>query len=125
MSITLNTKVYDYQGFTPGNATLYKETSAGVPAGFSLLTARNTSAIGKDGREVVKWYLKLPLVATESTSCSCIGELLGEPDTVEITIKMDPSRSPAQRTDLRTRITNLTATAEFIASVQTLKQPTA
>lgn len=126
MSITLNTKVYDYQGVTPGGATLYKETSAGVSNGFSLLTARvNPERAKGQNVEVVKWYLKVPLIASESTACQCIGEPVGIADTVEVIIRMDPSRTLAQRTDLRTRLTQLAASTEFISSIQTLKQPLA
>ena len=117
-NILLNAKTYSGAGVTNGIGR-YVERSLGVAGGFSNLTA----AIKESAKEtLVRWRLAIPVVATESTACSCIGALL-RTHRVEVSVSFAPNTPKAERDDVLLRIQSLTATAEFEASIEDLLTP--
>lgn len=120
MSITLNTKVYSFEGFTPERLTLYQNHGSGIPTEFSPLTFKNERMA--DGRAKVKVKLKVPVVQTEDTACGCVGELVDE-DIVDIIVTLGNKSTTARRTDVRLRIEDLVKSPEFTAAVTSLVQP--
>jgi len=121
MPIVLNTKTYNWSGWTPQGLSGYLETSGGTATSFSPLTAGVTvSDSGASNR--ISWKLKVPYVATASDECACEGQIIDE-DIVDIVIRPSRRRTAAGRTDLWTRIKDLTATAQFRASVESLTLP--
>lgn len=121
MPITLNSKVYDNVGFNPQGQFVYSEKSAGVPSGFSYLTAKVNTGTGKSD-SVVKWNLSIPIVATTDSSCACIGGVL-RTYYVRMEITEPAGATAAERTDVRARIASLIAATQFIGSVVDLTQP--
>lgn len=121
-SITLNTKVYNGVGFNGKNMSVFKNTSAGLPSGFSYLTtAVNTATGGKPS--TVRWNLSLPHIAVEPSACACPGGILGT-DYVRFEVSASATSTPADRVDLYLRIKDLVLSAEFKASIEDLTQST-
>ena len=109
MSISLNSKVYNFDGYDRNGVAVYTERSGGVSTSFSILTF---------GLERLKDYdrltirLSLPVVATEDSSCSCVGSVLR---TTRMTwVIEEPSTSTTlELTDLEARLSDLTSTTQF------------
>lgn len=120
MSITLNTKVYNGVGFNQNGQSVFNETSAGVPSGFSFLTDKVNTGTGKSD-STVKWNLSIPVIATEDSECSCEGTVL-RTYYVRIEVSVPASSTAAERLDLYERIVDLVAASQFSASVQSLVQ---
>lgn len=121
MSITLNTKVYSYDGFTNQAISQYSDRSGGVPASFSPLTAKVEDGSASSNTKV-RWKLKVPVVATVDSDCSCAGSLLRE-YIVDVVFTVPPGSTTAERTDVMDRLQDLTANAQFVASLVGLLQP--
>lgn len=120
MSITLNSKVYNYSGYDPNSVSQYQETSSGIPTAASDLTNRVTRA-AKVVR--VKWRLIVPIVATAASECSCEGDVL-RTSHVNIEFTLPATSTLAERQDVRARIASLITNAQYIASVDNLVQAT-
>jgi hypothetical protein len=124
MSIVLNSKTYNFRGFqAPNNFSNYLETSAGVPSGFSNLTAKVEDG-GAKANTRVRWKLKVPVVQTEADACSCPGTVIND-TTVDIVVTMSPTTTAAQRADVLARLQALVLKTEFTVSVTDLVQPSA
>ena len=123
MSITLNSKVYNFAGFDTQQLSNYVNRDSGVPTGFSRLTARVDDGQGSANTKV-RWKLKVPVVASEDSECSCAGALLRD-YIVDIVVTVPPGSTSAERTDLEVRITDLVASPEFSGSITNLVQPNA
>lgn len=120
MSITLNSKVYNWAQFDPNGVSRYLETSSGVPTGYSNLTAKVTVGSGKTQK--VKWRLAIPTVATEASSCSCPGAVLST-DYIEVSAEVASNGALASRSDLLARLRSLVLTTQFASSIENLVQP--
>lgn len=121
MSITLNGKVYNPIGFNQNGQFVYSETSGGYPSAFSYLTSKVNTGTGKTDSSV-KWNLSIPVVATGDSDCSCTGSVL-RTSFGKIEITEPASGTAAERLDFWTRVSDLVASAQFKASIQTLTQP--
>lgn len=121
MSITLNSKVYDFAGFDAQSLSNYKYTAGGIPTGFSRLTAKVDDG-QQSANTKVRWKLKVPVVAAEDSDCACEGAMLRE-YIADIVITVPPGSLAAERTDLKTRLVDLVGTAQFQASITSLVQP--
>lgn len=113
-NITLNTKLYSGSGFIAGVAQ-WVERGAGILSGFSNLRA----SLRSDTKVRVKWDFDLPVVATEDSACSCAGSILRKGD-VAVSIRMDPTMTLAERTDLADRLKDLVQTSQFRDSIISL-----
>lgn len=127
MSLTLNTKVYNYRN-TANNVTTYAEDSGQFVGGFSLVTAQTALGVPKRGnrpaqRSKTIWKLSLPVLADDDTACACAGDVLGSVDFF-VEIRSDVVIPKTMLTDGRLRLKDLIATNEFIASVDNHTQPT-
>ena len=121
-TFTLNTKVYNGVGFNTNGQSVFKNTTAAFPSGFSYLTSSvKTPTGGKDS--VIRYNLSVPHIAAEPTSCACPGGVLGT-DYVRLEVSVSAASSQADREDLYLRILNLVQDLKFKASVETLVQPT-
>lgn len=109
MPFTLNTKVYSGAGVANGVAR-YVERSAGIASGFSTLSS--SLKIDTKVRGMIK--IDLPEISAESSACSCPGDILRQ-SGVDISIRLDPKAPATTRTDLRLRLKDLVASAQFIA----------
>lgn len=123
MSITLNSKVYNWAQFDQNGTSRYIESSAGIPNGFSPLTNKVSQADGAGKSQQVKWRIAVPVLATEDSACACDGAVL-ETDYVELTFTLSKTSTLAIRQDLRLRLASLVANAQYIASVDNLTQAT-
>lgn len=124
MSIVLNSKTYNFRGFlAPNSISNYTETSAGVPAGFSPLTAKVEDGGAKSNTKV-RWKLKLPVVQTADSDYYAAGTLLRD-HIVDLVVTFAPGVLAAERTDVLDRIQDLVLTSEFTASISSLVQPSA
>lgn len=121
MSIVLNSKTYNWSGWTPQGASSFIETSGGVPNSFSPLTAQVTLNESKTANRI-SWKLKVPYVVTEDSSCGCLGDVIDE-DIVDIVVRPSRKRSAAGRTDLLARIRDLVDTSQFGNSITSLTTP--
>lgn len=125
MSITLNTKVYNYAGHTPQSLSMYTERSSGVATGFSPLTSRvEDGNIASGAKTKVRWKLKVPVIQAAESDCACPGEVLREA-IVDLVVTFDPKATATERTDILDRLQDLVLTPEFIGSVTSLVQPSA
>lgn len=121
MPITLDSLVYDNVGFNQNGQFVYSEKSAGVPSGFAYLTTKVNTGTGKSD-SVVKWNLSRPIVATEDSECACAGDVL-RTYYVKLEITIPAGSTAAERVDIDDQIQSLVATSQWIASVETLVQP--
>lgn len=117
-NIVLNTKTYTGSGIINAIAT-WVERSGGVAAAFSYLTASLRITDKSRG----KWKLSYPIVATVDTASAAIGDLLRTAD-VEISWRIDPGFTAAERTDFGLRVKDLAAHSEFQNMITNLIQPT-
>lgn len=121
MSIVLNSKTYNYAGWNQNQQASYSETSGGIPASFSFLTAKVNVGTGKAASSV-KWNLSLPIVAESNTDCACAGEVLRN-YRFRIEVDIPAGSSSAERADILARLQQLTAKTEFTSSITGLVQP--
>lgn len=125
MSITLNTKIYNFDGHSTSGFSMYTERSAGVSTGFSPLTSKvENGNITSGAKTKIRWKLKLPVIATASDACACEGQPLRE-SIVDLVVTLDPKATAAERADILARLQDLVLTTEFTASVSSLVQPSA
>lgn len=124
MAISLNSKTYNFVGFDRNGVSIYQETSAGVPTGFSYLTCRVSPATAKETAKV-RWRLTMPVVAADDSSCSCTGAVLRTYTYDEGRIDIPGTGSSAERTDFGLRLKDLVATTQYQASITSLTQPSA
>lgn len=121
-NIVLNTKTYSGAGFLNGLVS-WIERSGGVAAAFSVVRSSLRIDPEKAGKVRIKWDLDMPIVATESSSCSCAGDVLRKGDFI-ITGRLDKGLTEAERTDLADRLSDLVQSAQFRAAVINLEQQT-
>lgn len=125
MPFTLNSVVYNWVGFDPSGTSRWTATAGGLATSFANLTARVTigSVVGKTVRSSkAKWRLVTPVIATEDSSCTCVGSVL-RTSYVEAIADFDPTSTLAERTDVLARFRALVATTEFGNSFLNLSQP--
>jgi hypothetical protein len=119
MSIVLNTKTYNFDGYDRNGVAVYTERSGSVPSSFSVLTFGL-----ENGKDTTKCTIRLslPIVAATDSDCSCAGSVqrayrftwtLEEPNT----------GTTAERTDWEARISDLTGTSQFGAFLINLIKP--
>lgn len=118
-TITLNAKAYIWSGFNPNQFGTWRYVGNGVPAGFSYLTSKVEST---KKASTVRWNLAIPHLATEASSCSCPGGLLGT-DYVRIHADLWPGSTTADRDDVLKQIRSLVLTDDFANSFLSLTQP--
>lgn len=121
-NIDLNSKTYAGIGFNQNGQSVFTEQSAGSPSGFGYLTGKVTTATGKTD-STVKWNLSLPVIATASSECSCVGDVL-RTYYVRMEVSIPSGSSAAERADLLARLQGLVQTAQFTGSLTGLIQPT-
>lgn len=119
-NITLNTKVFSPDSNNVGTA-VYKNRESGTVAGFKTATAKVISD-SSSGKAVsrVRLSLKLPVVASEGSTCNCAGDLLHTNQCV-VEFIMSNASSTAERTDLLASIRDYLATATVTAMVTNLE----
>lgn len=122
MAITLNSKTYNFIGFDRNGVSIYQETSAGFPTGYSYLTCRVMPPSGK-GPAKVRWRLTMPVVAAADTGFVAAGAILRTYEYDEGRIHVPSDGTSAERTDFSARLTGLAANAQYLASITNLTQP--
>jgi hypothetical protein len=123
MAITLNTKVYTFRGFLQGLIAKYSDNTAGVPAGFNVLTATVNDPAKNSPYYKVRWKLKLPTIVA-SPDCAC-PDGVSHDSFVDIVVSVSSKSTAAERDNLSKQIKDLTASPEFLASVNSLLVPSA
>lgn len=121
-NIVLNSKTYSGIGFNQNGQSVFKETSAGVPSGFSYLTEKTSTGTGKSD-STVKWNLSVPVIATADSDCACSGDVL-RTAYLRLEVSFAAGSSLVERTDVLDRLQDLVLTTQFIASLTNLDQPT-
>lgn len=122
MAITLNSKTYNFIGFDRNGVSIYQETSAGFPTGFSYLTCRVFPSTGKAAAKV-RWRLTMPVVAPADTGFTAAGTIQRTYEFDEGRINIPGDGTSAERTDFSARLTGLAANAQYLASITGLVQP--
>lgn len=120
MSLTLNTKVFTFDGISNAIAT-FSNRAAGVVAGF-LQSSASVRFTPEKSR--ITWKLGFPVVQTEASACGCPGDVLRRLDA-DLNIRLDPSATTAERTDFALSLQDLVASPEFQASIINLQVPAA
>lgn len=120
-NISLNTKTYTGNGIQNGIAT-YVERSGGVASSFSPLTGSVRLGSGETPSRIA-WKLVYPVVATDDSECGCAGTVLRS-STIDISVRVSPTATSAELTDLSIRLKDLAADATFMASIASLASPT-
>lgn len=115
-NIVLNTLTYVGDGIQNGIA-VFTERTAGMVGFFKKLTSSVTL---KKDRSIVKWKLVIPFPATAPTDCPCPGASPYLDTIADITVRMDPRTTTADRDDVQKQIKDLVATAQFISTVKDL-----
>lgn len=109
MSIVLNSKTYNPDGFDQNAVSQYSERSAGVPSGYSGLSfgqSRSETYIKDNLR------LTIPVVATTDSDCSCAGTVL-RTTRLRLEVENPVTGVLAERQDLLDRLQDLVLTAQF------------
>lgn len=123
MAIVLNGKTYNFAGFDQNGVSMYKETSTGIPGGFSYLSCRVTDATGSANAKVV-WRLTMPILAPEDSACACEGNVLRTYRYDDGKVTIPQGSLSAERTDFLARIQALVDTTQYASSITSLVQPT-
>jgi hypothetical protein len=118
-NVTLNTKVYGPENINSGIAS-YVYRGTGIPTGFARLTASVKAPTGNAATYRVRWDLKLPVVASESSSCSCVGDLLRQ-SVASLDFVLARTSTTAERQELLDQLDDLVANADFRASILNLE----
>ena len=118
-TITLDALAFNGDGYINPGVSQWTERSAGVIAGFSTLRA----SAKLDQKFRPKWDLHVPVIATSDSSCACTGAVLRVGDAT-ISVRMDPSYTLAERTNLADMIKDLTASTQFRDSLINMILPT-
>lgn len=114
-NITLNTVVYAPAGSSAGIAK-WVNRSAGVKNGFSILTESVKDPV--TGTQVkIDFDLQVPVVATESDTCSCAGSQL-RTASAHISVWEAVTCTQAERDDIYLRIVDLVASDAFKAAIK-------
>lgn len=130
MSISLNSKSYDFSGVV-GRATQYIYRGLGLQKLFSFLTVSVESITGRraskgaaaaPGYTKVKWNLRhvFQITPEEGACCPAVTEAY---NTFYITGDISELADPAVRADFLAQVQALVLTTEFTASVTNLTQP--
>lgn len=119
MSITLNSKVYNFDGFDRNGVAVYTERSGSVPTSFSTLTWGL-----EQGKDVTKCTVRMsmPIVAAADSECSCAGAVQ-RTFRFTWTLEVPSTSTTAERTDWEARISSLTGVAQFDAFLISLIKP--
>ena len=113
-NLTLNTKVYS-PSYRTGDTAGWMDRSAGIAAGYSLLTQRVYKAPenkGRPGAIHTTHKLTVPVLAEVDSSCSCTGSLLRE-GGFEVRSWSAETSTDAERLDLYLRLVDLVASDAF------------
>lgn len=110
-NVTLNAKVYGPENISSGIAS-YVNRGTGVPSGFARLTASVKNPVGNAATYRVRWDLKIPVVAAESSSCACVGDLLRQ-SIVSIDMVAARTSTTAERQEHLDQLDDLIANADF------------
>lgn len=110
-NITLNAKVYGPENISSGIAS-YVNRGTGIPSGFARLTSSVKNPVGNAATYRVRWDLKIPVVAGESSSCACIGDLLRQ-TIMSIDMVAARTSTTAERQELLDQLDDLVANADF------------
>jgi len=121
-NIVLNTKTYGGRGVVNGLAS-YLDATTGLLSAFRTLSASIRLPSRKGEKANIQWRLKFPIPAADPSACACPGDIVDEAD-VYIQVRVSQGVSEAVRTDLATQVKDLTARAEFTASIVSFTQPT-
>lgn len=122
-NIVLNTKTYSGRGLSNLIAS-WVNTASGLLAAFAQLTGSVRLPQGKDAKANIQWRLRVPIVATEASSCACPGSLVDEIDAY-IQVRVSQGVTDTVRTDFALQLKDLVATPEFQASITSFQQPVA
>jgi hypothetical protein len=116
-SITLNTKVYTPRGTQNGISTwaLAGDTTFGGAQSDVTESVRGPLT---NGTYRTRWVVSLPKVASDDTTCACVGQSLGK-GKADIVIDIPTSFTAAERQDFVDRLQALIALSVFDVSVST------
>lgn len=120
MSIILNTKTYNPDGYDANGVSNYSERSAGVPTGYSGLSFGQTRS---DTYIKNVTRLTLPVVATTDSDCSCAGAAL-RTSRIRLEVEESVTGTLAERQDLLDRLQDLVVSAQFEAFILNNVKPT-
>lgn len=120
VNLTLDSKVFSPDSNSVGVA-VWKNRDSGFVTGFKTATAKVTSD-GSANKAVsrVRLSLKLPVIASESSTCTCEGDLL-RTNQVSVDFILANASSVAERTSLLTSLKEYLATATVTALVANLE----
>lgn len=122
MSLTLNTKVYNFTGFIMGAIARFLNAGDGTAAGFKTVTAK-VEEPNNSSQIKVRWKLKLPTVVSDA-ECACPGGVIRE-NFADVVVTVSTSASSVERTDIALSLKDLVASPEFQASIINLQTPSA
>lgn len=118
-SITLNSKVYSPDTISAGTA-VWKNRESGTVNGFKTATAKLTSdSSASKAVSRVRLSLRLPVVASEDSTCVCTGDVL-HTNQVSVDFVLSNASTIAERTDLLTGVKDYLATATVADLVNNL-----
>lgn len=125
MSIVLNSVTFNWVGFDRSQASRWTATASGVASSFANLTARVTigSMTGTTKTPSrIKFRLVQPVVATEDSSCACVGTVL-RTAYIDISADFDPTATATERNAALASIKDLVLTTQFGDAFTSLAQP--
>lgn len=127
MSMTLNSKVYDFANVV-GSASRYAYRALGLAQLFSWVTARVTlpTSSAQPGKAKpptkVRWDLRQVAAVSEDSACGCADDVR-QYSTVFIEVYISGAADSADRADLLAQLRDLVDTTEFGLSITNLQQP--
>lgn len=120
-NVVLNTKTYTYSQDQNG-VILWRDVSGGVPSGFPTLQMSLSSPAKADLPYVLKLKLRIPVVATEASECTCAGDVLRWEEG-NVTVQLPQTGTTAERLDFSLQMKDLMANALVLAAEQSLVRP--
>lgn len=117
-NIVLNSLNYVGSGILNG-ASNWWNRAAGLVNAFGHLTARVNY---NPTKTVVGWKLTVPVVATEDSSCGCVGEVV-RTTLVDIQVRFDRGATAAERLSVKEQVEDLVASSQFGTSITDLVLP--
>jgi len=120
-NIVLDGVTYTGRGLANQIAT-WVNAASGILAAFGRVTASVFLPTRKGEKAKVQWHIRIPVVTDEPSSCACPGDVVDEIDCY-ITVRATQGVSATVREDMADQIKDLTALADFKASIVSFDQP--
>ena len=113
-TFTLNGKAFGFKG-SKGNVESWKYSATGSVNGASVLDHELSQTVGGGASSRQSWKLAVPVLATEDSSCACVGSVLRK-STLDLVYNSSNLSTTSERQEVLDELDDLIADADFRAA---------